>query len=59
MNTETKTKRNGIKWVKITHQARNVYVVAFGFKGEIKAFKVQSGSKIWAQIAAKNWLDDQ
>lgn len=53
------TKRQGIKWVKISHEARNVYVVAFGFAGNIKAFKVQSGPKTWSEVAAKNWLDDQ
>jgi hypothetical protein len=58
MNTE-QTKRKGCKWVKITHKARNVYVVAFGFRGEIQAVRVNSGSKTWAQVAAENWLDDQ
>ena len=53
------TKRQGIKWVKITHEARNVYVVAFGFKNDIKAFKVLKGSKMWAEIASQNWLNDQ
>lgn len=28
------TKRNEVKWVKITHKARNVYAVAFDWKGE-------------------------
>lgn len=53
------TKRNGNKWVKITHRARNHYVVAFGFAGDFKAFKVLSGSKMWAGTAAQNWLLDQ
>jgi hypothetical protein len=58
MNNE-QTKRQGIKWVKITHKARNVYVCAFGFRGEIKAFKIHQGSKNWMEVAVKNWLDDQ
>lgn len=53
------TKRKGIKWVKITHKARNVYVVAFGFQGNFKAFRVNSGSKDWMQIAVQNWLNEQ
>ena len=53
------TKRQGCKWAKITHKARNVYVVAFGFNGDIKAVRVQSGSKSWMEIAVTNWLNDQ
>lgn len=58
MGKET-TKRQGCKWVKITHKARNVYVVAFGFKGNFEATRVNQGSKVWAEVAAKNWLADQ
>jgi hypothetical protein len=58
MNTES-TKRQGIKWVKITHIGRNQYTVAFGFQGSLKATRVMSGSKVWSQVASKNWLDDQ
>ena len=58
MSTE-KTNRQGIKWVKITHTGRNQYTVAFGFNGNLKATRVMFGSKVWSQVASKNWLDDQ
>jgi hypothetical protein len=53
------TKRQGIKWVKITHVSRNHYAVAFGWAGNLKAVRVHSGPKGWAHIAADNWLADQ
>lgn len=53
------TKRQGCKWVKITHVGRNSYAVAFGFNGDIKAVRVIKGSKIWSQVASENWLNDQ
>lgn len=53
------TKRQGFKWVKITHIDRNSYVVAFGFKGNFKATKVLKGTLIWSEVAAENWLKDQ
>lgn len=57
--TKETTKRQGCKWVKITHKARNAYVVAFGFRGQLQAVRVNSGSKTWAEVASTNWLNDQ
>lgn len=56
---ESKTTRKGLKWVKVTHRGRNEYVVAFGFRGTLKAERTQSGSKAWAQVSARNFLLDQ
>lgn len=58
MNTE-RTFRRGFKWAKLTHAARGKWVVAFGWNGEVKATRVQWGSKVWAQIAIENYLNDQ
>ena len=57
--TKEITKRQGCKWVKITHVGYNKYTVAFGFRGDIKAIKVNSGSKVWSKVASENWLNDQ
>jgi hypothetical protein len=56
MTTETTTRRNG-KWAKITRTGKS-YTVACGFDGTIKAARVTSGSKDYAEIAAENWLND-
>ena len=53
------TKRNDVKWVKITHVGRNSYVVAFGFNGNFKAFKILKGTKAWSEVSSENWLNDK
>lgn len=55
---EERTFRRNGKWAKVIHLSHGHYKVAFGFKGNFKACRVQQGKHGWAQIARDNWFKD-
>lgn len=58
MNTE-RTIRNRFKWAKISHRARAVWVVAYGWNGELNSVRKHTfRNNSAAMIAARNWIED-
>jgi hypothetical protein len=54
---DTYIRGNG-KWAKISKVKRGTYAVAFGWDGKLKADRIQTGPRGWAQIAAEHWIKD-
>ena len=52
--------RKGGKWAKITHISCGKWGVAFGWRDQLVAAKLQTGpTRDWATVAANNWINDQ
>jgi hypothetical protein len=58
IGSEKYIRSNG-KWAKITHVARGKYAVAYGWAGQFNAVRMHSGgTKDWADISARSWIND-